>query len=298
MTATVRHVALLSALFATVVGLHIVQAQSGADSGARRAESLLYVQSPTFARQAALSYDSVLADLYWIRAVQYYGRTKLAAGETKRYDLLYPLLDFTTTLDPHFDVAYRFGGIFLAEPAPGGAGRPDQAIALLEKGLRAQPDKWQFVGDIGFVNYFWLKNYEQAAEWFRRASELPNGPEWMAALAATVLNEGGNRASSRRLWEDILQGDNPPYLRDRARRALMQLDAIDQLAALRRITAAYHQRTGHTPTSWRDLGAAGYLRQIPQDPTGTPYEIDPATGEVRLTADSILLPLPKTERPE
>jgi hypothetical protein len=141
-----------------------------------------------------------------------------------------------------------------------------------------------------------LKDYQQAAEWFRRASQMPQGPEWMAALAATVLNEGGNSASSRRLWQEILEGDNPPYLRERAQRALMQLDAVDQLAALNRVSAVYHQRTGRTATSWGDVIAAGYLRQIPQDPTGMPYQIDPSTGEVTLASDSRLLPLPKAER--
>ena len=34
------------------------------------------------------------------------------------YPLLYPLLDITTTLDPRFNIAYRFGAIFLAEPYP------------------------------------------------------------------------------------------------------------------------------------------------------------------------------------
>jgi hypothetical protein len=76
----------------------------------------------------------------------------------------------------------------------------------------------------------------------------------------------------------------------------MQLDAIDQLAALNRVAAVYHQRTGQTATSWRDVIAAGYLRQVPQDPTGMPYQINPSTGEVLLASDSQLLPLPKTER--
>ena len=61
----------------------------------------------------------------------------IQAGRPPRpdYPLLYPLLDLTTTLDPVFNIAYRFGSIFLAEPYPGGAGRPDLAITLLEKGL-------------------------------------------------------------------------------------------------------------------------------------------------------------------
>ena len=77
------------------------------------------------------------------------------AGE---YELLQPLLDLTTTLDPFFTVAYRFGAIFLSEVPPGGPGRPDQAIALLEKGIAAQPGKWQYFHDIAFVHYWQLRD--------------------------------------------------------------------------------------------------------------------------------------------
>src|SRR6185369_14417961 len=94
--------------------------------------NVLYVHSPEFMKRAALSYQAVLADVYWIRAIQHYGGTKLANNSDKQYDMLYPLLDLTTTLDPYFDIAYGFGAIFLAEPYPAGPGRPDQAITLLQ----------------------------------------------------------------------------------------------------------------------------------------------------------------------
>ena len=75
--------------------------------------------------------------------MQQYGDTKRSTAADRSYALLYPLLDLTTTLDPLFDVAYQFGALFLAEPPPGGPGRPDLAIALLQKGLAAQPDNWR-----------------------------------------------------------------------------------------------------------------------------------------------------------
>ena len=97
------------------------------------------VPSPKIVRRTALSFKAVLADVYWIRAVQHYGRTRLAGGGAQDYDLLYPLLDVTTTLDPRFDAAYRLGAVFLAEPPPGGPGRPDLALALLRKGPGKRP---------------------------------------------------------------------------------------------------------------------------------------------------------------
>ena len=73
-------------------------------------------------RARARSFESLAADVYWIRAIQHYGGERLAQGP-RNYDLLYPLLDLTTSLDPYFSIAYRFGAIFLSEQYPGGPGR-------------------------------------------------------------------------------------------------------------------------------------------------------------------------------
>lgn len=290
--------ALLVALLVAVVGLqaaHERRAPLPMPAGVNA--NLLYVQSPELASRIALSYDSLLADVYWIRALQHYGRTRLGAEANIQFDLLYPLLDLTTSLDPRFDIAYRFGAIFLSEAPPEGPGRPDQAIALLEKGLRVQPDRWQYAGDIGFVYYFWVKDYERAAEWFRRARAMPNGPEWMTALAANVLAEGGNRASSRRLWQEVLANEDAKYLQDRARVRLGQLDAMDQIDALARVIDTYKQRTGAWPASWRELAQYGYLRGVPVDPSGQPYVLDPSNGGITIRPTSPLSPLPARERP-
>ena len=85
--------------------------------------------------------------------MQYYGDTRLSEDDKKNYDRLYPLLDITTSLDPHFNIAYRFGSILLSEGYPNGPGQTDQAITLLQKGIREMPGKWQYYHDAGFVEY-------------------------------------------------------------------------------------------------------------------------------------------------
>src|ERR1700686_2364008 len=154
----------------------------------------LYVTSPAALRRLSLAYTALAADLYWIRAIQYYGGTKrrlasqwpqlapppmLAADPSAGYPLLYPLLDLTTSLDPRFNVAYRFGAIFLAEPYPRGPGRPDLAVTLLEKGIRENPDRWEYMQDIGFVDYWYTHEYRAAAEWFDQASRVAGAPWWL-----------------------------------------------------------------------------------------------------------------------
>jgi hypothetical protein len=124
-------------------------------------EESLYLRSGVALRRMTGAYNTLAADVYWIRAIQYYGGTKQRVDDAlamlpgvpdpppsiaaDAYPLLYPLLDITTTLDRRFNIAYRFGAIYLAEPYPRGANRPDLAIALLQKGLREVPGKWQYM---------------------------------------------------------------------------------------------------------------------------------------------------------
>lgn len=253
---------------------------------------LLYVRSAGAAARMALGYDALAADLYWIRAIQHYGGTKLAGGTKTSFDQLYPLLDLATSLDPRFDIAYRFGAIFLSEEPPDGPGRPDLAVALLRKGLEAQPDRWQFAQDIAFVYYWWVHDYMRAAEWFTRASAIPGAPAWLKPMAAVTLAQGGNRASSRRMWQEIHDQADHDWLRNQAARRLTQFDALDQIDALIRAAIDYERRFGGSPGSWADLVRAGYLRQTPVDPAGHPYVIDGNRGTITLDPRSPLNPLP------
>lgn len=283
----------LLSLFGAVVVLQVVR-ERRAPLPEISAE-VLYVQSPAAMKRLALSYHMILADLYWIRTVQHYGRTKLSEAADKKYDLLYPLLDLTTSLDPYFSIAYRFGSIFLAEPLPAGAGRPDQAIALLEKGLEAQPTHWGLAQDIGFVYYWWAQDYRKAAEWFQRAADIPGAPVWMAPLAAVTLAKGGDRPSSRFLWQQLERTVDDEWTRNHARTRLRQLDAMDAIAQLEEIARTYQTRVGTPPEDWAALVRAGMLRGIPLDPDGLPYVLDWATGTVSLSPASKLNPLPKPE---
>jgi tetratricopeptide (TPR) repeat protein len=291
--------AALVVLLAGVVGLQLVRERLVARAP-EEAPSLLYVRSPEAARRLALSYSSLIADVYWVRALQHYGRSRLGLAGGQPYDLLFPLLDLTTTLDPLFNIAYRFGAIFLTEPPPGGPGRPDLAISLLEKGLRQQPRRWELAQDIGFVHYR-AGEYLEAADWFRRASEIPGSANWLPLLEAVTRTQGGSRATSRQLWQHIIESSGPDeeWMRRQAALRLRQLDALDQIDELNRVIAAYEARHGRRPTSWQALVTAGSLPGIPVDPAGHPYELNPWSGFATPAPDSPInpLPLPETRLP-
>lgn len=282
-------VALLLLLGSAVVGLQAARERLFAE--AEPAEQILYVSAPAVMTRAALGFDDIVADLYWIRSIQYYGRARLERRADARYDLLYPLLDLTTSLDPRFRVAYNFGAFFLSEPAPGGAGRPDLAIRLLEKGMAANPDRWEYPYDIGFVHYR-RGDYTTAAEWFQRASRVPGATNWLGPLAAVTLATGGDVRSSRLLWENLLASSEQRWIRDQARTALLKLDAVEDIRRLRGVTAEYERRHGDPPAAWEDVVRDGGLRAVPRDPAGVVYDLNPWWGFVDVARESPLFPLP------
>ena len=253
---------------------------------------LMYLRSPAVVKRVVLDYDGVAADLYWIRALQHFGEERLSPPEHQRtYALLYPLLDLTTDLDPYFSIAYRFGAIFLGEPFPGGPGRPDLAVALLQKGLVAQPDRWQYMMDLGFVYYWHLHDYKAASTTFQRAAELPGAPTWLRPLAAVTLAEGGHRNASRALWRQLAQSEEP-WLRDSASLRLSQLDAMDAIESLQSRVAAFRQAHPGELVTWDRLVAARIIPGVPLDSSRTPFALDPATGAITVARESKLFPLP------
>jgi hypothetical protein len=261
------------------------------------AEQILYVRSVEAMRRMVLSYDAVAADVYWIRAIQHFGSERQTAG---RYELLYPLLDLSTSLDPRFNIAYRFGSLFLAERPPGGPGRPDLAITLLKKGIKEMPKKWEYYQDAGFVYYFGYNDYEKAADWFKRGSELEGAGWFLKPLAAATLAKGPNRQASRLLYQTIADTADNDFMKKDAKRRLRQLDTMDGMDVLRDVVRRYRERSHGLPRAhaltWQTLVAARFLRGVPRDPAGHEFVLDPVTGEVFVDVKSPLFPLP-TEEP-
>ena len=248
-----------------------IDQQLGSAQGQR--EELIFL--PSEARFSRLSggYSGLLAAIYWTRAVQYYGRHRLA--HAKEFALLGTLLDITTNLDPHLLIAYRFGSLFLAGKPPEGAGDPQRAIYLLERGIVANPDYWRLWEDLGFIYYWDMKDYAHAARAFQTGSERPGALPWMRVLAASVAAQGGEIQTSRILWTEIARTAENDSIRHSAELHLAALDTQEALRKLDGLLALYQQKEGHEAHSMQDLVAAGYLRGIPLDPSGEPFVVGP-----------------------
>ncbi len=261
-------------LVASVVALIPVQQRiEGARGLYGPIEGVLYLPSGKLVGELSLGNKGLLADIYWTRVDQYFGRKRLE--KDVRLDLLGSLLSITTELDPHLLIAYRFGAIFLAAKAPEGAGQPEKAIELLRHGIVANPDYWRFWQDMGFIYYWDLKDYPRAVRAFTIGSKQPGAELWMKAVAAMVAAKGGDPKTSEILWTQIYKTAENDQMRQNALDHLAALRAHEEITALNRLLLRYRDIKAGQAHSLEDLIASGLLSRIPIDPSGVPYIVGP-----------------------
>ena len=233
----------------------------------------LLLRSGPLLKKLSLGYESLLADIYWTRVVQYYGVRAHKPGAT--YEQLWPLLDITTTLDPNLMIAYRFGAVFLSEQPPGGPGRADLAVQLVQRGIAENPDEWRLYQDLGFLYSIHLKDYQKASEAYLEGSKNPNAQIWMKVMAARVAETGNELETSRLIWTGVYSSTKDEQVRRTALQHIHSLDATLGLKRLNESSEDYWRKFGRFPTSMQELRDAGLVGGTLQDPAGYPYVMGP-----------------------
>jgi hypothetical protein len=248
-------------------------------------QQVLYLWSGGHVKKLFPGFESIAADIYWLRTVQYFGSERRFARE-KRFDLLRPLIEITTDLDPRLEVAYRYGAIFLAEPAPEGAGRPREAVEVLEKGVRMNPRSWRLRQDLGFFNYIFLHDAQRASEILTDAAEVPGAPFWLRTLGADLLLKGGERRAARTMWQQMYEQAEEGVIKQNARFRLLSLDSEDAADRLTTAVEEYARRFGRRPARLEELPQAGLWKGPLKDAGDVPFSYDVGTGRVTVSQSS------------
>jgi hypothetical protein len=247
----------------------------------RSIKETLYFSSSTL-RKLSLGYDDLLADIYWLRALQYFGG--------KRFDetdpaLLYKYFDILTDLDPKFVNAYRYGGTFLAEPQPFGLGDVANGMKLFDKGRMNNPDNFRIPLEQGFFYYLNLKDYKRAYELFKEASDKPGLSDlrrsYLKGMAASALGKGGNRDLSRRIWEYIYENAPDEGRKNFALLNIKELNTMDMEDALTGALRRYLDQYNKFPLNLEELKTRGLIKEIPEEPLGGEFVIVKKLKEVK-----------------
>jgi tetratricopeptide (TPR) repeat protein len=258
-------------------------------------EEKLYLAGQTV-RRLSLSFNGLVADWYWMRALQYVGSKVLSIPKHLQLDnlgqldlrLLAPLLDTATTLDPQFMEPYQYAAIVLPEVDL------EEAIRITKKGIAANPGAWRLYQHLGYI-YWQQGNFQTAAETYGQGAKLPGAPRWMEAMKARMATEGGSRDLAREIYTRMYEAPGDSKVKEMAERRLMQLDSFDQREAIRRVLTLYQSKAGKCPSSWREIEAVlGSLRLpmnstgAPIDPAGTPYVLVNGNCDVDVDPKSLV----------
>lgn len=189
------------------------------------ADSRVFVPSPAFYERLPESWQTTVADAYWLALIQYYGEH--VEGD-KRFDSLPAMVDLVTTLNPHFTKAYFFGAFGAID-----AGQTQWGYDLLKRGYAENPDDWHFPFYLGFYIYSFAKDKDKnvlAAQMYEQAARLPGAKDFVSRLAAILYAKGDEKAKSVDMWFTIY-ADGDEVARQRA---VDELEKILPTAAERR----------------------------------------------------------------
>lgn len=243
------------------------------DQRAMRIEELAQLPRGEYLKPALLGYHHLGADILWMRMLQVLGKKKNSADE---YEWLYHALDVITTLDPQYAYAYYVGGVALTNLAD----RVDLSSRLLEKGRKENPSEWNLPFLLGYNHYFLLGDAAKGAEYIGRAARTTGAPSFLSGLATRMYAEAGSPDVALQFL-DALWKDNPDLgvrekLAIRAQEVMIERDIRILEAAISR----YRQKRAKLPSRLSDLVSDGILAQIPEEPFGGVYHMNPETGEV------------------
>ncbi len=237
---------------------------------------LLYLPSGKYLRALAPGYQEILADFIYLWSIQYYS----AYERGERYDYLDHIYGgVITELDPRYQDPYLVGAMIMAVEA----GRVEQALALLDKGIAANPDNWLLPFEAGFYCYDTLGDYRRAARYFERAMKVPEAHPLVRRLHAEMYNKLGDRGTSLAYWREIYLTAEDEYVRGVAWRHVHDLKLQVDLEVLDGALAIHKERYGVYPRSLQALVAAGLIDRVPLQPRGEPYHYNRNTGQVRAT---------------
>jgi hypothetical protein len=235
-------------------------------------QELTYFPTGRFLAQVCAGQREMVADILWLRAIQYYGEHRQT---DRQYVWARHIFRVITALNPRFVEAYRFGALVLANDAM----QPKDAVDMLKRGMHANPSRWEFPYDLAF-HYFLHQQDLLAASYFHRAGEYPGMTDRVKRFAAFAYQRGGREERARALWTELLGTATNPASREIADRSLRSMDLDAALESIATAQAAHAAERGGVAGSVDALVASGHLRAAPQDPFGRGFLIDPATGRV------------------
>ena len=237
--------------FCCAVGLaSFVHAQIPPLTRADRGEA--FVPDPSIIERMTLGFEAILADYYWLVAIQAVGGAGRVNDEGSAD--VGKLIDVVTTLNPWVGHPYRFAAVWLTDTEE----KVRTANRLLERGIDHHPEEWRNRFYLGFNLFYYLMEYESAADQIEAASRLPGAPAYLPRLVARLRSETADVDVAEAFLLELVRTTEDPTLREGYRAGLDEIEIERKARFLDQARRAYRERRG------KDIETVESLREGPE----------------------------------
>jgi hypothetical protein len=254
-------------------------AHSFMDTARRIDRGGVFVPQPEHARLSSLGFDTVVADYYWVQALQLVGSER--SDTRKHTPLISRLIDVVTTLDPWVGHPYRFAAVWLT----GDEGAVRAANRLLERGIAHDPLDWRNRFHLGFNHFFYLEEDSRAADVLEEALPLEGVPNYLGALVARLRASRGGLEMAAGLLSELARNAQDEYARAEYMKSLDEIETERRARYLDAAREEYWRRHGEDIESVADL-TRGPDPVLPQLPAAHPqfgfarWVLDEKSGQI------------------
>ncbi|MEM9175100.1 MAG: hypothetical protein AAGC67_07680 [Myxococcota bacterium] len=225
-----------------------------------------FVPAPYAVDAASLGFDALLADYYWLQAVQVAGAQ--SAIDERIASHLGRLVDVTTTLNPHVSHPYRFAAVWMTHSRE----QVLEANRLLERATRFHPEDWRNHFYLGFNHFYYLGNFPEAASALEAAMALDGAPGYLPRLVARLKSETGDIDVAEVFLREMLESTEDEEERAKYETGLDEIEIEQKARFLDRARSAYRALTGRDIERVEDL-VTGPHRVIEKLPDPEPDAI-------------------------
>ena len=256
-----RLLALLTLLIAVAVVLVTLTPPERNSAGQPHEPPLL--PKASLVRIAGRAFLPLLADYYWLAAIQATGK----ANTAPEYLDVADYAQLITDLDPDFGYVYQFAGVVV----PVNLGRETwmntkESTAILEKGVAHFP-KLPFLRTLLAYNLsVFDQEYARAAQMLEEASKLPGAPSYLPLLATRLYAQAGAFEAASAFANQFANSAEDPGTRAAFTHRTKEIELERILQTLDGQVAAFRERTGRLPENLQELVSVGALPAIPPDP--------------------------------
>lgn len=235
--------------------------------------SIIYIPSGKYMKYASLGYSSLLADIVYLWAIQYYSNYDIP----DRFDHMEHIFSIIAELDPLYVDPYEVGAMIAFYEA----NDIELAFRLLDLGLEKNPDQWLFPFLAGHLAQSKLEDFEVAREYYKKAMAIEGAPEQTQRLYANAAYMIMDYQTAWQDWLEIYETADDERIKKIASNHLYRIKSSIDTESIAGALDKYRERFGRWPQDLITLVQGGFLAQLPQDLDGEDYVYDPQTGQVK-----------------